>query len=79
MSVERILERICVLSGVIDVTKTSSQDRKLQRTDEQMLAVESCADGAMKRSDRSILESDDESQRHFPGTGGRKVCCVRRV
>ena len=65
------------------MTKTSSQDRKLQRTLEQMLAVESCADDAMKRSDRSILESDDESQRHgrmiFLGKEGVKVCCVRRV
>ena len=40
---ERISERICEQSGVIDVTKISSQDRKLQRTVEQMLAVESCA------------------------------------
>ena len=65
-------------AGSSTVTKTSSQDRKLQRTLEQMLAVESCADDAMKRSDRSILESDDESQRHgrmiFLGKeGGRFV------
>ena len=34
---ERISERICEQSGVIEVSRTSSQDRILQRTVEQIL------------------------------------------
>ena len=56
---ERISERICEQSGIINVTKTSSQDRNLQRTVEQMLG------GSVDRVQQQAAEHvvDDEGKR----------------